>query len=288
MTRMKLFLVFSSILFLTPLALAQSFTGPAASGTGGAGRAAIEGSESAIINPATLGYMDRYHMTLPFSEGSHPSEGYSQTYGAILTDGTADKMFPGALAYLKSRDIRGGVESKRQDIHLALADRATKFFAVGLAGHYRTFEQINSVKYNQTNMDLGALLTPLENVGLAFVAYNILSGDEKVPVSIRDVPTFAVGANFIYEEAFAARVDAVRPDKFNPLHRTDLQAGLQMTFMESFAVRGGCNWKETANQTWLTGGLGYIGPRLSFNYAYNQDLRHSEGVRHIVDLWMSF
>jgi hypothetical protein len=288
MTRMKLFSIFTFSLLLTFQASAQSFTGPAVSGTGGAGRAVIEGSESAILNPATLGYMDRYHMALPFSEGSHPTEGYSQTYGAILTDGSTDKMFPGALAYLRSRDIRGGVESKRQDIHLALADRATKFLSIGVAGHYRTFEIVNSTKFNQTNMDLGALLTPLENVGLAVVAYNVLSGSEGVPVAIRDVPTFAVGANYIYEETFSARVDAVRPDKFNPLHRTDLQAGLQMTFMESFAVRGGCNWKETADQTWLTGGLGYMGPRLSFNYAYQQELRESEGVRHIVDLWMSF
>ncbi len=288
MTGMKLFFAFSSILIFSNFALAQSFTGPAASGTGGAGRAVVEGSESAIINPATLGYMDRYHMALPFAESSHPTEGYSQTYGAILTDGSTDKMFPGALSYLKSRDIRGGVESKRQDIHLALADRSTKFLAVGLAGHYRTYEQINSSKYNQTNMDLGALLTPLENLGLAFVAYNILSGDENVPVAIRDVPTLAVGMNYIYEETFSARVDAIRPDKFNPNHRTDLLAGLQMTFMESFAVRGGCNWKETANQTWLTGGLGYMGPRLSFNYAYQKELRESVGNRHIVDLWMSF
>src|SRR4051812_43438407 len=131
---MKLFyFTFLGTILFSQIASAQFFVGPALSGSGGAGRAAIDGSESALVNPATLGYMDRYNMTLPFAEGWHPAMGYAQTYGVVLTDGSDDKIIPGALAYLRQREISGGIETKRQDVQLSLAERATKFFSVGLS-----------------------------------------------------------------------------------------------------------------------------------------------------------
>ena len=274
--------------FFTSTASAQFFTGPAMAGTGGAGRAAIEGSESAILNPATLSYMDRYYIAVPFAESTHPANGYEQTYGLMLADGTPDKMVPGAISYLRRRVAFGGTEANLQDVHVAIGGQAYKYVSIGVAGHYRTFEQENLPDYFQTNGDFGALVTPLENLGIAFVAYNFLSAKDSVPLGIRDVPTLAVGINYLYGEAFAARLDLVRPDKYNPNRRTDVQLGIQTTFAESFFLRFGSNWKETEDKTYLTTGFGYQGPRLSVNYAYQQDVRESAGTRHIVDLWMGF
>jgi hypothetical protein len=232
--------------------------------------------------------MNQYEIALPFAESYHPDTGYEQDYGIMLTDGETDNIMPGALSYLRRRFKVGTMEAKAQDVHVALGDRVNRYLSGGLAGHYRTYKITNGASYKQTNADIGVMVTPFSTVGFGAVAYNVLKAKDSIPVGVRDVPTFAVGMNWMYEETFAFRLDIVHQDKFNPRHRNDVHLGAQTKFQEAYFLRIGTIWKETMDQTLLTAGVGYAGPRLSVNYAYEYDERMADNRRHIVDLWLPF
>lgn len=275
-------------LFISQAAHAQYFTGPAAAGTGGAGRAMVEGSESAFLNPATVAYFREYFVSGVYAAGMHEQAGFNQTYGLILSDGSPERVLPGALTYLRRRTSGGGINANEEYVAASLAEAISKYVSVGVTGHYRALKVDTGARYFQTNVDLGLIFSPLENFGIGFVAYNILSAQEKVPVGVRDIPSFGIGSNLILSEVFRLRLDFVRPEKFNPRHRIDTFAGIETEFNNGIISRVGGRWEETQDSTWLTLGTGYRGPRLSFNYAYEQDLRVSDSYRHLIDLWMPF
>jgi hypothetical protein len=100
------------------------------------------------------------------------------------------------------------------------------------------------------------------------------------------VPTFALAGNFVYEKTFRARLDLIRPDTNNSGRRTNVAAGIETFFAERLAFRTGCYWRETSDQTYISAGLGYLGPKLSIDYSFQQDVRNGYNYRHLIDLWL--
>jgi len=270
-------------------ARAQFFTGPAASGAGGAGRAAVDLGESSFLNPAAVAFIQRYNVTGYYGIGNHPAIGNVNEFGASIADGTVDAAIPGALTYIRRHtDGPGGFNNTQQDIQLSLAGLYRKV-AFGVTGHRLTDSiatALGADEYTQWNMHVGAIYVPLQSVGIGFVAYDILPGTS-APVGVHLVPTLALGVNYVYEKFFRARLDFVRPDTNNDGRRTNVMAGLETFFADYFALRFGSEWRETADQNYLTVGLGYKGPRMSFDYSFQKDVRSADNYRHVVDLWLA-
>lgn len=286
----RLFLTFASLFLACEIAHAQFYVGPAASGAGGGGRGAIDAGESSFLNPAGIAFIQRYHVTAFAGSGRHTNEGEFTTLALSLADGSNDAAIPGALTAVRHRvDYANGVSDTQTDIQLSLAGYPHKQVAFGLAGH-RFANQILSpvygAEYTQYNMHVGVLYVPRPNIGIGVVAYDVLPGDGSTPKAYRLVPTHAIGANYLYEKFFRLRFDLVRPDTKNDGRRMNVQAGIETFMLEMFAFRFGSYWRETADQTYLTAGFGYKGPRLSVDYAIQKDQRDGNNIRHLIDLWM--
>jgi hypothetical protein len=292
-TAFPLLLALSLPLFLlsvVPVARAQYFTGPIATATGGAGRAAADPAESSFLNPASLGHLsDFYFSGVNFVTGEHPRDGESEQFGFILSDGTKSQFVPGAFSYLRRKlKTPAGAKSTEEEFRMAIGGGVFDRITLGAGGHYRVTDNVGGPDYFQTNFDLGALYTPVSWFGLGLVAYNVLPGEDKVPVGTRNAHSVALGLHAIYESSFRGRLDFVRPTQLNSNERTDIQAGIESVFGSGFAFRAGCNWKESENKTLLGLGLGYKGPRLHADYTYEKDTRTERASRHLIDLWLPF
>ena len=271
------------------LARAQFFTGPAASGAGGAGRAAIDPGEASFLNPAALAHLNAYYISANYGIGHHEVDGDFNQYGVQLADHSEGVAVPGAFSYIRRRqELQNGIGITQQDFQLALGGFALDSLAVGVTGHRQTDVFSTGQEHEQWNGHLGLIYTPVEALGVGLVAYDILPGKDTVPLGTRQITTYALGLNWIVKEMFRMRLDVVRPDRHNVANRNDVGFGIESWMREDFVVRFGHLWKETRDQGFLTAGVGYRGPRLSFNYTFQKDVRVAEGVRHLVDLWLPF
>lgn len=268
-------------------AQAQVFSGPAVSGTGGAGRAAVDLGESSFLNPAAVAFLQSYNLTGFYGASSHPTTGNINEYGALVGDGSNGAIIPGAVSYVRRRiEGPGDFGNVQQDIQLSMAGYLHQKVALGVAGHRLSDQIAGGEEITQWNMHVGLIYVPIGTLGLGFVAYDLLPADS-APANIRVVPTLAVGVNYLYQKFFRARLDLVRPDTNNDGRRMNVMAGLETFFSEFFALRLGSEWRETSDQNYLTAGLGYKGPRLSFDYSFQKDVRNSENCRHLIDLWLA-
>ncbi len=269
---------------------AQVFIGPAASAAGSAGRAAIDPGETIYLNPAMVAFLEKYYASISTESASHPINGTSGGWGISLADGTAGTLLPGSLSFVRQIiDPPNGISDTQQDIQVNLAVRPFRSLAIGLTGHDQTdqiLSNLGGAQYTQYGLHVGTLFTPTAAVGVGFVAYDVIPTGGGVPAPYHVQPTLAVGGSYSYEKVFRARLDMVRPDTQNPGQRINVGLGIESYFEETVAFRLGAFWKETVDQDYLSAGLGYIGPRLSLNYSFQQDIRNGGNYRHVIDLWL--
>jgi hypothetical protein len=291
MTRQRFSFLFFALL-LTPLAVsAQQTTGPIATALGGAGRAAMDPAEIAYMNPAGLAHISHVFTNVNYGLGDHPVDGQLHQFGILLSDGSAENLFPGALSYgQKKVDRPDGTTADEQDYSVAISTFDHSGFSLGLSGHRLVHtETPGGTKYIQDNASLGLMIVPIEDLAFSFSIYDFLPTDDATPNGIRLVPTYALGSFYKFLDSFSLRLDLVRPDTYNPDHRTNVMFGAESFIRKNFAVRVGWQWREVLFEERLfTAGFGYRGPRLSFDYSFQKDTLVSGGARHLFDLWLPF
>ncbi len=283
-------LLYLSLSLLHFRAEAQFYTGGIANAMGGAGRAGNVPSESAFLNPASLAELRNYYGSVSTDWGDHPIDGSITEFSALLADGTPDKSFPGQFSYVQKRvSDTNGFSANLQDFQLGIAFAPSDSFGVGVSIHRNLFLDNNSRAYAQNNATIGTIFAPSRQFSFAFVAYDIMGGDDSVPQAFQTIPTLALGTSFKYESSFVFCFDIVRPDKFNEGHRLNTQLGLETNFRHDFVVRTGWQWREVGTEEKLFSfGIGYKGPRLSIDYTYQKDVQVGSGFRQFVDLWLHF
>ena len=275
-------LILSLLLLLTPaLANAQLFTGTMAGSTGNAGRAAIDPSESAFLNPASVAYFGSYTMTGFYQMGDITQDVGFKTYALQISDGSSNNIVPGALSYVHNV-VDGGLT--QDDFQVTLGEIFLSRFAFGLSIHH-LMQEGGGVKDRQTNATLGMMFTPTERIGIGLVGYDLVPASNSLQPGRALNAAYGLGTNVMFTESFSARADITKPG-VGSRGRADVGLGLQSYFNEFLAARLGVQWKETANQTNLTAGIGYRGPRFSIDYSFQQDTRSGGSVRHLVDLYL--
>ncbi len=275
---------------------------PITGGMGGAGRAAIDPSEIAILNPASLAHLRHrgYFISGNYGFGEHPVDGQFTQYGVLVADGGVmlasgepSSFLPGAFSYMRKRvDVAGEPTVTLQDFQVTLAGFLMNKVALGISGHRLIDQRTVSLDFTQDNAHVGLLINPFESFGFAMTAYDIWPAKDSVPIGTRVVPTFALGTHLVVQEMLRFRLDLVRPDVDTGLQkgsrRTNVMAGMESYFRPDFAIRLGGQWRETADQMYITAGLGFKGPRLSFDYAFQRDVRTAEAFSHLFDMWLPF
>jgi hypothetical protein len=275
-----------SLLLVAPFAQAQLFTGTIAGGTGNAGRAAIEPSESAFLNPATVAYFGNYVLSGQYQTGElNPTTDFN-TYALQISDGSPQNLIPGALSFVHNvvKLPGGGGDLKQTDFQVTLGEMFLSRFSFGLSIHH-LIQEGAGLKDRQTNANLGFMFTPTERIGFGLVGYDLVPAEDSVTPARQLQPSYALGSNFILSDEFQFRADVVKPG-VGSRGRMDVGVGLQSFFNQFLSVRLGLQAKETAGETNVTAGLGYRGPRISLDYSFQQDTRAAGSTRHLVDLWL--
>lgn len=267
---------------------AQFFTGPVASAAGGAGRAAVDPSEASFLNPAALVHLGRYYVSGLHGFGEASGERDLREFGVLLADGSSGNLFAGSVSYIQ-RQVEGGETAfDEQGLAVSLAGLVLPQLAAGLTYQRLQYDRAGAAGLTQNNGHLGLLYTVNGKLGLGAVVSNFLSSDADVPEAVRAVRSYAVGVNALLTGHFRWRLDLVRPDELNEHDRINTMTGIETYFTSNWVFRLGSQWRETVGERDLTAGFGYNGPRLSFDYAYQQEVRDSRGFRHLFDLRLPF
>jgi hypothetical protein len=274
--------------FCSSPARAQFHVGPIATATGGAGRAAIDPGEISYLNPAAVAFLRSYYMDAGIGLTTHATLGDSKEWGVLAADNSEGELVAGSISYQRrNQDYLSGHSALIQDIQASVAGFVGSHFAIGGSVHRLNYNPSQGARTIQTNLNLGVLWAVTPSVGVGVTALDILPLSEDVAAAIRLSPSYGFGTNWIIRQFLHLRFDFVRRTEFN-YERTNFMAGFETYFTENFAFRAGSDWEETENQTWITTGLGFKGPKLSFNYTYAKDIRQAKGSRHLFDLWMPF
>lgn len=263
--------------------------GTASSGLGGAGRAATDAVEAGWLNPAALVHVRSYHFAAS-SQQSRRDNGDGYRDGAImLADGGEEKLASGSFSYIQRSTLRagpGGVSAEQKDFQGSLAMFVPGTRASIGATYRRLIHAQSGADLTQDTYTVGFLMPLTQELGLAVVGQDLAGGSGAAEPEARIVPSIAFGLHAGLMSILQLRADLSRPirDVANP--RNDIRVGIESWFRPDFAFRLGGAWLENRDEMWLTTGLGFRGPRLSFGYSFEKELRSSDGTRHTFDLWM--
>ena len=262
--------------------------GPVAASMGGAGRAAVDPDEVGLLNPAAVGLIRQYTFGAKAVLGDHTRNGLQKEWGVVIADNGPTELIAGSLAYQRRNiDLGNGRKDFAQDVQVSVGQMFGKQLVLGLAVH-RFYETLTDIPtYVQNNAHLGILWTPTPSFGLALTAQDILPLNRDLPTGVRLIPTYGFGANWVIMNMLHLRLDLERPTESSD-GRNNVMLGLQTFFQEFVAFRLGANFQEVRNETWLTTGIGFRGPKLSVDYSFEKDIRQAKGFRHSFDLWMPF
>lgn len=262
--------------------------GPTAAALGNAGRAAVDPVEAGWLNPAALVHVRSYHVSFSHQQSSRENGGAHRDFALMLADGGEDRMASGSLSYVQRKAWSGsaaGLEAEQKDIQLsAAAFIPSTRFSLGFT-YRRLMHQQPAIDIAQDTFSLGALVPVANGIGIGFVGNDLAGATDDVPIEARLIPTFGVGFHMQTHSILHVRADLVRPLEGNTDGRNNVHVGLESWFDQNFAFRVGSAWLETRNETWLSAGIGFRGPRLSFGYAFEKETRSQDGTRHTIDLW---
>ncbi len=268
--------------------------GPVASALGGAGRAAVDGGEGGWLNPAALVHIQSYHFGFSHQQSHRDlGDGY-RDFAVTLSDGGQEKIAAGSFSYIQRSHLRGGpgaISAESRDFQFSLAGFfPNKRLAMGVT-YRRLIHEQPGFDSAQDNFTLGLLYPFSEKFGLALVGQDLAGASDSVAPEARMIPSVSVGAHIVPNQIVRLRADVVRRLELNPDNLENIHLGLESWFDPNFAFRMGSAWLESQNEQWLTVGLGFKGPRLSFGYAFEIQTREkvsrdANGTRHSFDLWL--
>lgn len=265
---------------------AEYFVGPVAGAMGGAGRAGAEAPEVQLLNPAVIPHAPSVDASLFYASGSL-AQGQSQNnFGLSFVDNTHDSFMPGGLSVIRSRVNYPGLETTEQWYwQLSLASFVIDKLTFGSAVSFLR----NGNNYpDQWNGTLGVLYTPTGFVGLAFVYENFAGTPSALPKELTLTRQVSAGLNLMFQDTFQWRLDWVYPTDLNPLKKSIYATGIETLLGEYLALRVGNRWSDVDGKAYLTAGMGFKGPKLKVDYAFQSTTRNGTGSLHSVDLRLAF
>ncbi len=266
---------------------AQVLTGPISSALGGGGLANIDVLEGPLQNPAVLPHLPNdFHFGLVSGQGSVFANKNDNYWGVLLSDCTKGTYFPAAFAYFSNKNTDGTTEYLEKYYSLAAASFVKKEFSVGVQVSRKEIDQ-TGISYQQNNLSIGSVFSPNTMLAIGVMAQNFLNPGGDTPPALSLDSTVGTGLYYVYAKNFHFRADVQQYLFENPENKKVLKIGNE-THLSYLAVRLGMQWDDYKQRTLITAGLGFLGPRLGFDYSYQHEIQRSGGVRHVIDLRMPF
>lgn len=264
------------------------FTGPVGAAMGGAGRAAVDPSESHFRNPAVVAHSPQIDMAAFYQDGNHAKQMHETTFGASIVDNTPEIFCPGAIGYLQNRRTFPGLQVNEKYVQATLGDFVMPKLSFGASAIYVSHEVVGMKTYKQWDGIIGLLYTPNSNTGLAFTYSYFVQPSEELPKALRLMPTISFAGHYIFEDFIRFRLDLSRWEKDNVDKKWIIESGIETKIPGYFVIRLGSQWNDIERRSYLTAGLGFDGPRLKVDYSF-QKMRGEEGyAMHGVDIRLPF
>jgi len=276
--------VFSAIICKPAIGLSQTFYPPASEALGESGRAGIQPLDALFLNPAALALSrSQYEFAGLYRSNAPGTESPTVQWGAAVVDNSPDVAVAGGAYYLSTRQASPSNTINDSELAVATGSHALEKLSFGVLGKRIGRSNLNGPSWVKYNADIGFLLTPDQNFGVAFVANNILNDDD-----LDLIPQLSVGVNWDLPDILRLTADVSRYEKKNPERKGKLGAGVEFDAGEGFFLRTGSIWDSYAGQRYWTAGLGWIGPKLSLDYAYRMNTDVVGDQAHTFDLRLIF
>lgn len=280
------------LIFLSSIAAhaIDAFQGPLSSSLGGTGRAGLEGAEGVFLNPAQVSLIKHYELDAIYRDGYVDNGQHRQAYAVGAGDNSSEVLFPGALHYIRLRDTGRAQEPVKGELwHVAIGELlASDSLAVGISGYRLSYKMQDFNESTQWNYSLGAIYLINPEFGVAYTLNNLAHPSSKVPQGLREEVQQAAGLYAVVAEIASLRFDISRNEVGNVDKKLVYMAAFESMSGKFVVFRTGYRRDEQRDQRVLSLGLGFNGPRLKFDYAFEKNLQHTSGALHSVDLRLPF
>ena len=277
-----MFKIFITAFLLCSLS-AKAYVGSVTAAAGGAGIATVEASENPFGNPAGLAFLTGYYFTAGFGAATQSSVGSNQDMAFSLTDNMKETIIPTSFSYAQNTiQPELGADVLRRDFRLSFGNFIRPGLAFGLAIIHDN-DVLDRTNYQQTNAQIGFLLAPTSSLGFAAVFDNLVSPNKDIPDFYRFKQTSAFGASWNFRRLFRFRGDVISSSG-NSFSKPTVAVGMESYLNRWFVLRLGAQRNSEEEANLYTGGVGFIGPKFGFHYAYQNSPQKMALTRHSVDL----
>jgi hypothetical protein len=259
-------------------------SGAVSSATAGAGRASVEASDSPFLNPATLPYLRGYFLTSSYNRSSSDSSDLSFS----VIDNMRETLIPTALGYIQSTNKSDPeMPIRTQDLRLALGEKYTRKFSAGMAIHHRNDRSERALSrmetYSQTNLVLATAWAATDNLSFGFVGDDLFPPAQGIPSDLRLTPRVSMGMAYNFKKMVRTKLDYISGAN-NTYARPSIVGGVESYMNHWMIIRIGLGRDFESSSNIFSGGLGFQGPKFGIHYAYLQNQREQNLIRHSVDL----
>ena len=292
-------------LMLWGVLFAQSETGAVTRATAGAGRAALEGSDSPKLNPASLVFLRGYLFTAistqsaeSFNSDLGAQKRPSKHFGLRLTDRLNSTSTPASFSYDQTRvetngDFPAPPIENSQDFQLGFASFVSSRVSLGMGFRYRDV-LARDVRQTQWNAILGSIWAPTPDLSFSYTLENPTAlHSSKLPAEARLRPQSAFGFNFNATPTLRLKAD-VLSDESHSWSKPTAAVGFESYMNKWLVLRFGIG-RDFFHEQIRTGmGLGFVGPRFSLQYGQSNlaaspqsvspTIARNAQVEHTIDL----
>jgi len=261
-----------------------AYMGSVSSATGQAGRAAIEATETPFGNPASLAFLSGYYFTAGFGTSQQTMNGKTQDLAVSLSDNMKETVVPTSFSYAQSYNRpEGSVEDiYGRSFKLSFGNFVRPGLSFGLGVNHEN-TKLQFEQHAQTNVQAGFLWAPNKNFGAALVIDNMIPPDLEIPEAYRLKQTTGLGTSYNFKRFVRLKGDVVSASN-NNFNKPTLALGMESYMNRWLILRWGLQRNNELEANLYTAGMGFIGPKFGFHYAYEISPQNESLTRHSVDL----
>ncbi len=239
-------------------------------GLGGAVIASGTGSDALIANPAAMSLVKSYiwENYYRYDNQTAGNAGLTALVDSFKNERLAAGLFTSMAAAEPEDEASGTVlDEKLWRVGLALSLTFTDWLAIGVNGHYFNYKLEGlpggDVKEKAFTLDVGAIARLGDIFSVGVVAYDLLTDHD-------DDRPYVFGAGVaarLFKNQLLVEVDGLMEG-----NKPWIRGGAEFLFAQGIVVRGGAGRRQFLEQTFVTGGLGYITKSTSVEFSVSHQL----------------
>ena len=265
----------SAAALLGPASFASDFQSPRTLSLGGAGHAGPLLNDSIYLNPAFGSFLPSYAFALNYTTFSGPSldgvnDYHGRLYNVSVQDGRSE-LFQAGVGFTQREDTRA--------LHIGASKAVIKQLGFGLGAKFFFPPDSFGNPVKDMSFSIGAL--PLDWLQVSLLIDNLIEPDPIKAMNLyREI---VLGTKFNFLGSAMLYIDPhYMPSLAQPYGH---EIGLEITMFADLFFRLGLFKNATLGYIADRGrgyglGIGWIGPRLSLDYAFSRVLEPHDSIAH--------